>query len=134
MRRREFLATGCAAAFVGTGCIGGDDGENGGSAEGGPETTVRDYMEARDSGDVEEINSLLHEDGELPAIPEDAELDVDSVEVEEIEVLNESENEATVRAVVNVRPRSPDEGERTEETEWELRKQNGEWKLWDRLS
>jgi hypothetical protein len=134
MRRRKFLATSCATAFVGTGCVGplsdGGDGGNGGE---GPDATVRRYMEARDRGEIEEINSLLHTEGELSEIPEGAELDSESVEVQEIEVVNESEDEATVRATVRVRPRSPDEGERTEETEWELRKQDGEWRLWDRL-
>lgn len=134
MRRRKFLATGCAAAFVGTGCVGPlSNGEDAGNGEEGPDATVKRYMEARDSGDIEEINSLLHAEGELPEIPEGTELDAESVEVQEIEVLNESENEATVRATVRVRPRSPDEGERTEETEWELRKQDGEWRLWNRL-
>lgn len=89
-------------------------------------------MEARDSGDIEEVNSYVHEDGELDMVPEDAELDVDSVEMEEIEVLNQTEDSATVRAVVRVRPRSPNEGEYTEETEWELRTSNGEWKIWNR--
>jgi hypothetical protein len=37
-----------------------------------------------------------------------------------------------VRAVVRVRPRSPDEGEYTEETEWELRTGDGEWRIWNR--
>jgi ketosteroid isomerase-like protein len=129
MRRRDVLAT--AAAVTATGCIGPLSGDGEGEEE-GPEATVRAFMDARDRGDVEEVNSLLHEDGELPEVPQDAELDVDAVEVQETEVLNRSDGRATVRAVVRVRPRSPDEGERTVETEWELRTQDGEWRIWNR--
>jgi hypothetical protein len=128
MRRREILAT--AAAATATGCVGplADDG----GSEDGPEATMVRFMGARDSGDTETVNSLLHENGELPEVPEDAELDVQSVEVQETEVLDQGDGRATVRVVVRVRPRSPDAGERTEETEWELRTQNGDWRIWNR--
>ena len=133
MRRRDLLVT-VGIAVGTTGCIGpfADDGDGNAGGGSGPEATVVSFMEARDSGDVEEVNSFLHTNGELSRVPEDAELDVDSVEVEETEVLNESEDRATVRAVIRVRPRSPDEGERTVETEWELRTEDGEWRIWDR--
>ncbi|MFP4174290.1 MAG: hypothetical protein ACLFSW_00730 [Halobacteriales archaeon] len=128
MRRRELIAT--AVAFGATGCVGpladGDGGDD------GPEATMTRFMEARDEGDVEEMNSLLHDDAELSRIPEDAELDVDSVDVEETDVVDEGDGSATVRVVVRVRPRSPNEGEYTEDTEWELRTQDGEWRIWNR--
>jgi len=129
MRRREILAT--AAAFTATGCIGPLSEDDDGS-ETGPDATMTRFMEARDRGDVEEMNSLLHDESQLSEIPEDEEVDVDSVEVQETEVLNQTDGAATVRVVVRVRPRSPDEGERTVETEWELRTQDDGWRIWDR--
>ena len=126
MRRREFIA---AAVFASTGCVGPLAGDG---TDGGPEGTMTEFMNARDRGDPEAMNALLHENAELSPVPEDAELDVDSVEVEETEVLNRTDGRATVRVVVRVRPRSPDEGEYTSETEWELRTQDGEWRIWNR--
>lgn len=138
MRRREFIAASTAAAVVGTGCIGpfADDNGDGSDTTGdesGPEAAMRGYVEARDSGDVEAVNSFVHDDGRLQKIPEGEELNVDSVEVEEMEVLNQTEDMATVRVVVRVRPRNPGAGERTEETRWELHTSDGEWKIWNRL-
>lgn len=129
MRRRKLLAA--AATVTATGCIGpfASDEE---SEEAGPEATMTSFMEARGDGDVETMNSLLHDEAVLDEVPEDAELGVDSVEVRETEVLNSTDDRATVRMVVRVRPRSPDEGEYTEETEWELRTQDGEWRIWNR--
>jgi hypothetical protein len=128
MRRRELLAT--AAGVTATGCIG--LGNGGDEDDEGPEAVITSFTEARGRGDVGEMNSLLHEEAPLNEVPEDAQLGVDTVEVEETEVLNRTDGRATVRAVVRVRPRSPDEGEYTEETEWELRTGDGEWRIWNR--
>jgi hypothetical protein len=129
MRRRKLLAA--AATVTATGCIGpfGSDEE---SEEAGPEATMISFMEARGDGDIETMNSLLHDEAVLDEVPEDAELGVDSVKMRETEVLSSTDDRATVRMVVRVRPRSPDEGEYTEETEWELRTQDGEWRIWNR--
>jgi len=129
MRRRKLLAT--AATVTATGCIGPLASDEG-SDEDGPEATMTSFMEARGDGDVETMNSLLHDEAVLDEVPEDAELGLDSVEVRETEVLNTTDDRATVRMVVRVRPRSPDEGEYTEETEWELRTQDGDWRIWNR--
>ncbi len=133
MRRRKFIAAvGTAAGGATTGCIGpfanGEEEEE----ENSPEATVRDFMDALNRGDREGVNALLHEDGELEPIPEEAGLEVQEREVEEVEVLEETDDTVTVEVTVTVRPRSPDESERTEVTEWELRRSNGDWRVWDR--
>jgi len=132
MRRRDILTT--AAVISATGCVGplSDDGSEGGSEDSGPEATMRGFMRARDEGDIQRMNSFLHRDAEIREIPRNAELDAESVEVQETEVLESGDGRADVRVVVRVRPRSPDRGEYTEETEWELRTQGGEWRIWNR--
>ena len=97
-----------------------------------PEAVVADYYSAIDARDVDAANALIHEDAS------DGELTESDLEnAGEYTVTVESTVERSVdvddETVVEAETRVDEEGEEPETVRWELilRKQDGEWRIYD---
>lgn len=122
MRRREYMvATAAAATTVGlAGCSGGS----------GPAATVEQFYSALQDGDTERATELVHSESPMAGSVEMAAgmLSEMDFSVDSTEVLEESDSRATVEVTVTVTM----SGETETSTETvELRKEDGEWKLWE---
>lgn len=136
MQRRKFVAaTGTAVVATLAGCSGGGGGDDGGGDDGGsgsgPGVVVETYINALDSSDIEQIESLIHSESDLSgeyeseetaALLEDIDFSIDS-----IEVVEQGDEMATVEATVTTSGMGE---EQTETQEMELRKEDGDWKIY----
>jgi hypothetical protein len=95
-----------------------------------PEETVTQYYAALDNGNEEKANGLIHEDSPVSgnsetfiSIAEQANLTV-----REVNVVDQSEDQATVRVTVHIEYDNDEED--TQTVTRTLRKSSGTWKLW----
>ena len=95
-----------------------------------PEETVTQYYVALANGNAEKANGFIHEDSPVSgnsetfiSIAEQADLTV-----QEVEVVDQSENQATVRVTVHIEYGTSEED--TQTVTRTLRKSDGAWKLW----
>ncbi|WP_340101617.1 hypothetical protein [Salinibaculum salinum] len=95
-----------------------------------PQETVRQYYAALDNGNEEKANGLIHEDSPVSgnsetfiSIAEQADLTV-----QEVEVVDQSDDQATVRVTVHIEYDTSEED--TQTVTRTLRKSDGMWKLW----
>lgn len=129
LSRRRYVAGAAAAATVAmAGC---SDVLGGGSS--GPETAVQEYVTALDEGDVEAINARIHPDGEVEQIGEESAslLQGISASLESSELVEEGDEMAIVRATITAEAFGETE---TTEGDFELRRYEGEWKIWSEAS
>lgn len=129
MRRRQFVtsasATIAAASIAGcSGILGG----GGGGGNSGPKGAVRAYIEAGISGDGEGINESIHPNATAGLAMSAAFMsELDDVNIQNVEILSESENEATVEVTVE----ATSDGEAQEgSSTYIVRKHEGEWKVY----
>lgn len=93
---------------------------------------IREFVAGLDEGDADRVNSALHPEGEVtPLSQEDAEeFGGAGWSVGDVEVVDEADDRMVVRAAFTVTaPGGVDS--RTETAEWELRRSDGEWLIWD---
>jgi halocyanin-like protein len=161
MRRRTALrATGTALCFAVAGCVGNDDSD---SSSGNPESAavgaensdtdaessdssdsgasfgqssgvramVEDLFEAFGTGDPETINSYLHEESPLDQMDEEgvSGYEENPPEIGEMDVVDVSDGRAKVEITLKTA-----NGNESRAIIFELRKSDGEWKLWDTQS
>ena len=132
MKRREFLLGISSIGTVGlAGCMGFGD-----SDEDDPRKPVREYVLARDTVDVERANELIHSDAPQGRVTNvDGELwESLSFEIDMVQVVEQDEENGTaiVRVLIIVSSeKEEDVNSQVVSEEWEVRKQNGEWKLWE---
>lgn len=128
--RRELLIGGVALAGVAAGGVFflGSDGND------SPEAVMERYYREYADGDVEALNDLTHT--ESPDYPVDDQLTEEvlqqlreeiDVDVEETELVEENDDVAVVEITVTF---SGQNRENTETDRWELRTEDGEWKVW----
>lgn len=126
MRRRTYIAS-CTVVTGLAGCTGL---LGGGNDRDDPEAVVREFIAALDEGDRETANELIHEDSPQGELSEEqagqtGELDLT---VEGTELLQETDDTARVRVELTV---SDGSERQTTELTYELRTEDGEWKIWD---
>jgi uncharacterized protein YchJ len=97
-----------------------------------PKETVRSYLTAIYAGEVQAANALIHPDGNISEYTEDAAERNEALDltIQSVEITEESENTATVNAVVSLKSPKADE-ELTRSQTYTLRTDNGTWKLYD---
>ncbi|ELY66988.1 nuclear transport factor 2 family protein [Natrinema versiforme] len=117
---------------------GGTDGDSDGGTEGetddgtsdGPDTVVERFHRALADGDGETANALVHSESPQGEVT-DSDLsyyDGTDVTIENTEILSESDGVAEVRIEITMES----DGESSTETfTYELRTENGEWKLYE---
>ncbi len=131
MRRRQYLSvTASTLAVAGlAGCSGILGG--GGGAGDDPESTVEAFIEALGDGDRERANELIHSDSPDGEIEEGEmeEMEDFTFNVEETELLSEDGDTAEVRVEYTIES-SESEESMTQEQEYELRTENGNWRIW----
>lgn len=136
MQRRKFVAaTGTAVVATLAGCSGGGGGDDGGGDDGGsgsgPGVVVETYINALDSSDIEQIESLIHSESDLSGEYESEEtaalLEEVDFSIDSIEVVEQGDEMATVEATVTTSGMGE---EQTETQEMELRKEDGDWKIY----
>ena len=95
-----------------------------------PKETVTQYYVALDNGNAEKANGFIHDDSPVSgnsetfiSIAEQANLTV-----REVEVVDQSKEQATVRVTVHIKYDNDEED--TQTITRTLRKSNGTWKLW----
>lgn len=95
-----------------------------------PEETVTQYYVALDNGNEEQANGLIHEDSPVSGNSETfiSTAEQANLTVREVEIVDQSEDQATVRVTVHIEYDSDDED--TQTVTRTLRKSNGTWKLW----
>jgi hypothetical protein len=125
MDRRTYLTGIGVTVAAAAGCSGG-----GGDDESGPKAAVRTYIEALDSTDAEQYNDIIHPDGPLTEVGSAQLEQLESVDytIESLEVTEESEDSATVRAEYSVEGPA---GSETVASDVELRTVDGEWKVYN---
>ena len=111
---------------------GDDDTENdqsGARADGDPVTAVEAFMEAWQAGDVQTVNTLLYEDGELEKVPEDEvdEMADHAPTIEEIALDEEDDGTARVETVLA----PPDDDYESATMIFELTAVDDEWRIVD---
>ncbi len=133
MDRRAFLGVAAASTAAVSGClherlVEGEDRD----AVPDHERPVQEFIAGMDEGDAERVNAAIHPDGEVtPLSEEDAEeFGRAGWSVGDVEIVDERENMMVVRAPVTVTAPGGVRS-RTETTEWELRRTDGEWLIWD---
>jgi hypothetical protein len=126
MDRRRFLTGTIAATTAATaGCLGILD--DGGSSRSEPESTVVEFYAAIDEGDAERARELLHDESpEAENMALSGFGDVD-LSIESTELVEESESRATVEYTLVIESSG---GSEEVTNEHELRKQDGEWRIW----
>lgn len=115
------MVTGLAGC---TGLLGGEE------ERGDPEAVVQEFIAALDEGDRETANELIHEESPQGELSEEraeqtGELDLT---LEGTELLEETDDTARVRADLSV---SDGSERQTTELTFELRTEDGDWKIWD---
>ena len=134
--RREFLMYGGGAAAIAVGGYFAYDTFLGGP--GGPEGAVRSFWDALDNGNLEEADSYIHPDS--PAKGQLMEgsggmgqsmLESADVSVSSAEVTNEEGDTATVEATIEMSIMGESD---TQTQTYELRKHNGDWKIYSGAS
>lgn len=107
-------------------------GENGESSspESSPAETVEAFFEAFSDGEVDAVNALVHEDGEIGSLSqEDTQSDEDdSLSVERILTVEEGPEKAVVEVLVGAEGRPMERG--VSAARLELRTNDDEWKIW----
>jgi len=124
MHRRRYLSlTATAAAISLAGCS-GDDGP------GGPADAMQQFVDRNNEGDVEGVNELIADDGDIDPLTEEDAAFLEEVEVEatNIEVLSEDEESAEVEVVLRF---TQGDSIETDTRIYELRVIDGEWRFWD---
>jgi len=107
-------------------------GGGGGGGSSGPKGAIKDYADAVNDNDADAYNDLAHPDGSMSAgSVTDAQLEGLSVSINSMEVVEESSDRAVVR--VEAESTLSGDGEEmssTSTTRFELRKHEGEWKIY----
>lgn len=141
MQRRSFLATAAtvaaSAGLAGCSALGGDGGDGGGNGGDDHGQPIRDAMNALADGDIEAFRNAHHPDSEERP-EEDFSLDgvnYTDPSVENVQVLEEGDGNATVQADVSMTMEFEIDGETQTDTvsntvEYELREYEGEWRVW----
>lgn len=95
----------------------------------GPAETVEQFYVAVDNGNRERANELIHSDSPMEDVSVLGTVFGSAIDitVEQTEVVEKSDDSATVRATLTVSSSGSSE---TSETDVELRTENGEWKIW----
>lgn len=134
MDRREFIAhSSVAAAIFLAGCNGSDDSgsqnNSGGSTTDSPATVVRGYLQTLYDGTVSEINAFFHPNSETPKLTETQaqQYQSRSIEIRTVETQNTEGDTAEVTASVTVETSSR---EIDDTATYELRKSDGDWKIY----
>lgn len=130
MRRRHFVASSAVVATGLTGCmglLGGTDDRD------DPEAVVREFVAAMDEGDRKTANDLIHGDSPEGEVSEaEAERTAElEVTLEGTELLEENDDTARVRVELTL---SDGTNTQTRELIYELRTEDGDWKIWDESS
>lgn len=130
MRRRHFVASSAVVATGLTGCmdlLGGTDDRD------DPEAVVREFVAAMDEGDRKTANDLIHGDSPEGEVSEaEAERTAElEVTLEETELLEENDDTARVRVELTL---SDGTNTQTRELIYELRTEDGDWKVWEERS
>jgi branched-chain amino acid transport system substrate-binding protein len=141
MRRRTYLTAGLAAAVGLAGCEDvldeanqtdqPDEQSTEDGRDGDPRRDVaEEFVFAAISGDGETATELLHPESPLREVDFESQEseELEDVRIEESELLEEDEDSATVRLVVQI---VVDGSEQTEELGLELRRAEGAWTVWD---
>lgn len=126
MRRRQFIASASATVVAASvaGCSGilGDDGGS------GPEDPVEAYMEAAVEGDEEALQESLHPEATQEMMITAGILSMaDDIDIQDTEVVEESEEEATVEVTYEIEA-GGDSGTSTDT--YVVRKHEGDWKVY----
>lgn len=128
MRRRQFITS--ATATVATASIAGCSGILGdGGGGGGPSEPVKTYLKAGVNGDQEALQESVHPDASSSLTSSGAMLGMaESINIKNTEVVEESEDEATVDVTAEVSMM----GESSESTaRYVVRKdENDDWKVY----
>lgn len=131
MERRQFLlGTGAVCLAAGAGCLG--------FFEDGPDEVAESFVEHLNEGEFEKANTLIHSESTIDGAGQAATLlaavyGVDSVietldiSVQDSEIIEETDDEATV-AVTVVVDLIVEEAEDT--IELDMRTEDGDWRVW----
>jgi len=110
----------------------GSSGEDGASSSSGgsPAETVEAFFEAFSDGEVDAVNALVHEDGEIGSFSqEDVQNNEDgSLSVERMLTVEEGPEEAVVEVLVGAEGRPMERG--VSAVRMELRTNDDRWKIW----
>jgi len=132
MKRRTLVVSGMGVLASAAGCTGILGDSDGGS---GPGDTVKAYWEAIFEFDAEEANSYLHPDSDIEPVEEPSEDEdpPDDFSVNDVEVIEESENSATVE--ITIRGDFSGSGEiESLDLRYSLRKDDGEWLVYENVT
>lgn len=91
-----------------------------------PAEVVETFLTAAGDGEVERANALVHSDSPEGELEEDNQ--PEDIVVESTEVLSQDDGVAIVRTEVTI---VSEDGDRTYTIEYELRTENGAWRMWD---
>lgn len=122
MDRRRYLGVAVTATAALAGCSG--------VLSSGPDAAIEQFYQAVDDGDREAANDLIHSESPVGKLTEDdmARFEDMDITVESTEVVEESDDTAQVEAELTMES----DGESSTETiTYELRKENGGWKLYE---
>ena len=124
--RRRFVAGAGAVGAAGLAGLAGCSGFLGG---GGPKATVRNYVKAANNANAEKANGFLHPEGQASELTQQqlSMFEEATVSVKSMEVLEESDQRADVEVTVKI---SLGGMEETTTGQWELRKYEGEWRIY----
>jgi uncharacterized protein YchJ len=97
-----------------------------------PKETVRSFLTAVYAGEVQAANALIHPDGNASEYTEDAAERNEALDltIQSVEIIEESEDTATVTAVVSLENSETDE-ELTRSQTYILQTDDSTWKLYD---
>jgi len=109
-----------------------DDGEGEAEADSDPVETTRAFLGAFREADIDRINALIHTESEMEELDEETreELEETAFTVEAVELTEESAEVAVVAVTLEVE--GEDGAARTVPWELELRRDGGEWRIWER--
>lgn len=125
--RRQYVAG--VAAVATAGVAGCSDILGGGSGGGDPQSTIRAFVDAATSGEIEDANELIHPDAPAPQVTQQQSNSMQQLDmsIESMEVIEEGEEMAMVSVTFSV---TSQEGSGTITNEFELRTHEGEWRIW----
>ncbi|WP_168654462.1 hypothetical protein [Halorubrum sp. PV6] len=105
------------------------------TVEASPKEAVRSYLTATFSGEVQAANALIHPDGNVSEYTEEAAEQSESfnLTIESLEIAEESEDTATVNAVISANNIETDEQLRRSVV-YQLRTDGGTWKIYNEES
>lgn len=122
MNRRSYLGVAATATAALAGCSG--------VLSSGPDEVVEQFYQAVDDGDREAANDFIHSESPVGELTEEdmARFEDMDITVESTEVVEESDDTAQVEAELTMES----DGESSTETiTYELRKEDGDWKLYE---